>query len=219
MTEQTSTENPLPSDQVPPGHDDSAALPELPDVPVLHDRSGSQRNEPMTATIKLADLLLRTGISVATAESLTGGALAAELVRVPGISAVYNGGVVAYAYDVKTNLLGVERDLLLTRGAVNDEVALQMARGAREACRIDDVPADVGVATTGVAGPEPSDGEPAGIVYVGLSTLWGERAFRLDFTNLVRADDPVGSRQRIRFATVEAAVYQLTEYLIAQAND
>ena len=173
----------------------------------------------MTATGKLADMLVRSGISVATAESLTGGALAAELVRVPGISTIYNGGVVAYSYDVKSNLLGVERDLLLTRGAVNDEVALQMARGVREACRVEDVPADVGVATTGVAGPEPSDGEPAGIVYVGLATLWGERAFRLDFTSLVRADDPVGSRQRIRFATVEAAIYQLTEYLVAQAND
>lgn len=213
MTEQISAENPLPDEA------GDQALPELPDVPVLHDRNGSQRNEPMTATGKLADMLVRSGISVATAESLTGGALAAELVRVPGISTIYNGGVVAYSYDVKSNLLGVERDLLLTRGAVNDEVALQMARGVREACRVEDVPADVGVATTGVAGPEPSDGEPAGIVYVGLATLWGERAFRLDFTSLVRADDPVGSRQRIRFATVEAAIYQLTEYLVAQAND
>lgn len=213
MTEQISAENPLPNEA------GDQALPELPDVPVLHDRNGSQRNEPMTATGKLADMLVRSGISVATAESLTGGALAAELVRVPGISTIYNGGVVAYSYDVKSNLLGVERDLLLTRGAVNDEVALQMARGVREACRVEDVPADVGVATTGVAGPEPSDGEPAGIVYVGLATLWGERAFRLDFTSLVRADDPVGSRQRIRFATVEAAIYQLTEYLVAQAND
>lgn len=217
MTEQISAENSLPGETAPsePAGD---ALPQLPDVPVLHDRSGSQRNEPMTATGKLADMLVRSGISVATAESLTGGALAAELVRVPGISTIYNGGVVAYSYDVKSNLLGVERDLLLTRGAVNDEVALQMARGVREACRVEDVPADVGVATTGVAGPEPSDGEPAGIVYVGLATLWGERAFRLDFTSLVRADDPVGSRQRIRFATVEAAIYQLTEYLVAQAN-
>ena len=217
MTEQISAENSLPGETAPsePAGD---ALPQLPDVPVLHDRSGSQRNEPMAATGELADMLVRSGISVATAESLTGGALAAELVRVPGISTIYNGGVVAYSYDVKSNLLGVERDLLLTRGAVNDEVALQMARGVREACRVEDVPADVGVATTGVAGPEPSDGEPAGIVYVGLATLWGERAFRLDFTSLVRADDPVGSRQRIRFATVEAAIYQLTEYLVAQAN-
>lgn len=218
MTEQISAENPLPGETA-PSEPTSDALPQLPDVPVLHDRSGGQRNEPMTATGKLADMLVRSGISVATAESLTGGALAAELVRVPGISTIYNGGVVAYSYDVKSNLLGVERDLLLTRGAVNDEVALQMARGVREACRVEDVPADVGVATTGVAGPEPSDGEPAGIVYVGLATLWGERAFRLDFTSLVRADDPVGSRQRIRFATVEAAIYQLTEYLVAQAND
>ena len=188
-------------------------------MPVLHDERGSDYNQASSRTQKLVELLVDTGISIATAESLTGGALASEIVNVPGVSAVYRGGVVAYTFEVKEQLLGVERELLLTRGAVNEDVALQMARGVREACAIDDAPADVGVSTTGVAGPDPADGEAAGTVFVGLSTLWGERAVRLDFSNLVRADDPVGSRQRIRFATIEAAVHQLIEYLAAQAND
>lgn len=169
-------------------------------------------------TAKLAATLLDAGLTIAVAESLTGGALAAELVRVPGISESFQGAVVAYQFAVKTKLLGVENDLLAANGAVHPQVALQMASGVRDACATSDRGVDIGVSTTGVAGPEPADGYPAGTVFVGISSLWGERAVQLDFSNLVRDDDPVGSRQRIRQATVEAAVFNVLDHLIERAD-
>lgn len=104
------------------------------------------------------------GLTVATAESLTAGMVAAALADVPGASAVLQGGVVAYQNHVKAELLGVGGDLLAARGAVDPEVARRMAAGARRA-----LGADVGVATTGVAGPEPHQGRPVGTVMLGLA--------------------------------------------------
>ena len=173
-------------------------------------------NQASERTRELAEALLQAGLSIAVAESLTGGGLAAELVRVPGISASFRGGIVAYHNTIKHTLLGVDRELLLDRGAVDPEVALQMARGARRAFAIGEHGVDIAVSTTGVAGPDPADGRAAGTVYVGLSTLWGEKSVELDFRSLVRADDPVGSRQRIRFATIEAAMFNLLEHLAEQ---
>ena len=192
----------------------SSSMPPLPPVtPPTADV-----NLPAAQTQELAELLLGAQLTIATAESLTGGALAAELVRVPGISASFNGGVVAYNSAVKRDLLGVDRDLLVARGAVDPDVAVQMARGAREVVAVDGRHADIGLATTGVAGPEPSDGRDAGVVFVGISTLWGDRPVELDFRSLVRVDDPMGSRQRIRQATVEAALFNLLEYLHAEGR-
>jgi nicotinamide-nucleotide amidase len=108
--------------------------------------------------------LTARGLTLATAESLTGGLLAARVVDVPGASAVLRGGVVAYATDLKHRLLGVDADLLAARGAVDPDVAAAMARGVRER-----LGADIGVATTGVAGPDPQDGHPAGTVFVAVS--------------------------------------------------
>lgn len=104
------------------------------------------------------------GASLATAESLTAGQVAAALADVPGASAVLQGGVVAYQNHVKSGVLGVDAALLAERGAVDPEVARQMAAGARRV-----LGADVGVATTGVAGPEPHQGKPVGTVFVGLA--------------------------------------------------
>jgi nicotinamide-nucleotide amidase len=108
--------------------------------------------------------LTTRGQTLAVAESLTGGLLAARIVDVPGASAVLRGGVVAYATDLKHRLLGVDPDLLAARGAVDPEVAAQMAGGVRRR-----LGADWGVATTGVAGPDPQDGRPPGTVYVAVS--------------------------------------------------
>ncbi|NLE72145.1 MAG: CinA family protein [Actinomycetales bacterium] len=107
-------------------------------------------------------LLVAAGRTVAVAESLTGGAVTSALVDVPGASACLRGGVVAYATDVKERLLGVPADLL-AGGAVDPEVARAMARGVRAA-----LAADVGVATTGVAGPDPADGRPVGEFHVAV---------------------------------------------------
>lgn len=97
--------------------------------------------------------LVARGASVATAESLTGGLVCAELTSVPGASAVVRGGVVSYAVDVKAEVLVVDADLLRRQGAVDPAVAVQMAAGVRRL-----LGADFGVATTGSAGPDPDPG-------------------------------------------------------------
>jgi len=144
----------------------------------------------------VAELALR-GERVALSESLTGGLLTSALVDVPGASAVVSGGVVAYATDLKATLLDVDPVLLAERGAVDAEVALQMARGVRVRLAIDGRTADHGLATTGVAGPEPQDGHPAGTVWIASSSDAGDE---------VRSLVVVGDRAAVREATVDAAL-------------
>jgi nicotinamide-nucleotide amidase len=102
--------------------------------------------------------------TLAVAESLTGGLLAATIVDVPGASAVFRGGLIVYATDLKAKLAGVDRQLLDERGPVDPDVAMALADGARTRCE-----AVWGVATTGVAGPTSQHGMPVGRVYVGIS--------------------------------------------------
>jgi nicotinamide-nucleotide amidase len=104
------------------------------------------------------------GYTVAVAESLTGGLLAAAITSVPGASAVFRGSVTAYATEIKASVLGVDADLLAREGAVDAEVARQMAAGVRRL-----LGATVGLATTGVAGPTEQDGKPVGLVYIGCA--------------------------------------------------
>ena len=139
----------------------------------------------------LAALKLR-GWSVGTAESLTAGLLVATLVDVPGASASVRGGVAAYATEVKANVLEVDPDLLARVGAVHEEVARQMARGARRV-----LGADVAIATTGVAGPDPQDGQPVGTVHLAVVTPEQEVVARLALE---------GTRREIRAETVRAAL-------------
>ena len=143
-------------------------------------------------------LLGRTGRSLAVAESLTGGMLAAALVDVPGASSVFRGGIVAYATDLKATLLGVDAALLDTHGPVHPQVAAQMAAGARFR-----LGADVGVATTGVAGPDPQDGHGPGTVYVAVDVR--------DGLHQVRALRLVGDRATVRAATVREALALLRD--------
>lgn len=109
-------------------------------------------------------LLAERSATVATAESLTGGLIGAELTGMPGSSATFAGGVVAYATEVKRRALGVPAELLAEHGAVHPDVAAAMAAGVRDA-----LGATYGIAATGVAGPEPQDGRPVGTVYVGVA--------------------------------------------------
>jgi nicotinamide-nucleotide amidase len=109
-------------------------------------------------------LLAERGQTLAVAESLTGGLVAAELTSVPGASKSFRGSVTAYATTLKRDVLGVDADLLTARGAVDPQVAAQMAAGVRDV-----LGADWGVATTGVAGPEPQDGQAVGTVYVAVA--------------------------------------------------
>ncbi|MFJ4283522.1 CinA family protein [Streptomyces massasporeus] len=108
-------------------------------------------------------LLTVKGETLAVAESLTGGLVAAEITSVPGASKVLRGSVTAYATDLKHDLLGVDATLLAARGAVDPQVAAEMAVGVRKA-----LGADWGIATTGVAGPDPQDGQAVGTVFVAV---------------------------------------------------
>ncbi|MFF7852462.1 CinA family protein [Streptomyces sp. NPDC007910] len=118
----------------------------------------------MTEAARVLALLAERGQTLAVAESLTGGLVAAELTGVPGASASFRGSVTAYATALKHELLGVDEALLAERGAVDPEVASQMAAGVRAR-----LGADWGIATTGVAGPDPQDGQPVGTVYVAVA--------------------------------------------------
>jgi nicotinamide-nucleotide amidase len=140
-------------------------------------------------------------LTVGTGESLTAGLLAARIADVPGASTVLRGGVVAYATDLKAALLGVSAELLAERGAVDPDVALAMAAGARERLRT-----DLGVATTGVAGPDPQDGVPPGTAYVAVAWPGGGRVRRLDVA---------GDRQTVRGAAVCEGLALLLETLQA----
>ncbi|MGW3285376.1 CinA family protein [Streptomyces sp. NPDC001002] len=108
-------------------------------------------------------LLTVKGWTLAVAESLTGGLVAADITSVPGASKAFRGSVTAYATELKHELLGVDATLLAQRGAVDPQVAAQMAAGVRKA-----LGADWGIATTGVAGPQPQDGKPVGTVFVAV---------------------------------------------------
>lgn len=124
----------------------------------------------MTGASEALDGLVARGWTLGVAESLTGGAVAAELVSVAGASASLLGAVVAYATPVKHSLLGVDSDLLTAHGPVHPEVARQMADGVRHAVSVAGRPADVGVSTTGIAGPESPDGQPVGTVHIAVVT-------------------------------------------------
>jgi nicotinamide-nucleotide amidase len=156
-----------------------------------------------TPALETASLLARlagAGQTLAVAESLTGGLLAATIVDVPGASTVFRGGLVVYATDLKSSLAGVPADLLADRGPVDPEVARLLAAGARSRCG-----ADWGLATTGVAGPDPQDGVPVGTAYLGIALPDGRsesRALRLS-----------GGRPAIRRETVAAALTLLARAL------
>ena len=148
--------------------------------------------------------LTSRGLTIAVAESLTGGLLVAELIRTPGASAVVNGGVVAYNTALKHSVLGVDAGLLAERGAVDPEVAEQMASGVRSALAVEGRAADIGISTTGVAGPEPQDGKPVGTVYLGFATETEIVSVALRLS---------GSRDGIRKAVVSESLEQLTRLL------
>lgn len=147
-----------------------------------------------TRVIELIAELTSRGQTVAVAESLTGGLLAAALTQVPGASACVRGGIVAYATDLKAHLLGVPTELLEQRGPVDPEVAKAMARGVAALCGT-----GMGIATTGVAGPDPQGTAPVGLVYI-ATYLAG------DGTEQVEQCRFNGSRDQIRTAVVERAV-------------
>lgn len=149
--------------------------------------------------VQLVARLTAAHQTVATAESLTGGLVVARLIDCPGASVVVRGGIVAYDSEIKARLVGVDTDLLAAGGAVQAAVAEQLAQGARRVLQ-----ADWGIGTTGVAGPDPSDGQPVGTVHIAVCGPEG---------NVVDSLALEGDRATIRRDAVDAAVRLLSATL------
>ncbi|NLB46738.1 MAG: CinA family protein [Microbacteriaceae bacterium] len=174
------------------------------------------------ATVALSEArfeqIAAAGWRIAVAESLTGGLLADAFVSVPGASSVFSGAVVAYDTALKHSVLGVDEALLIESGPVHPEVARHMARGVRAVCAVrreqggEAMVADIGLATTGVAGPDPDPqtGQAAGTVWLGVSSRLGDRAVLMQFD---------GDRQAIREAAVRAVLIELADELSSLGLD
>jgi PncC family amidohydrolase len=151
--------------------------------------------------VEIGGLLRRRGLTLATAESCTGGLIGHRLTNVPGSSDYYLGGVTAYANEAKLRLLGVRPETLAEFGAVSRESVLEMARGARQA-----LGASVGLSVSGIAGPGGGSPEkPVGLVWIGLSADGFEQA-RQTFCS--------GDRLQVKEQAAEAALALLVEYLM-----
>ena len=153
--------------------------------------------------------LQKRHLTLAVAESLTGGLLAAAIVAVPGASTVFNGGVVAYNTALKHSILGVDAALLERHGPVHADVAAQMALGAQRALAVDGVAADVAISTTGVAGPGPQGGHPAGTAFVAVAICSTVQTLRLSLQ---------GDRGAIRSAVVSESLVLLHKLLRADGQ-
>ena len=151
----------------------------------------------MTKASELVALLIDRGWTLGIAESLTGGAVSSAIVAVPGASAVLHGAVVAYATPVKPTALGVDAGQLEEHGPVHPRGAEEMADGVRETVSVEGRPADVGISTTGIAGPASPDGQPVGTVHVGVATPAGVHSVAFRFG---------GDREEIRRQSVDAAI-------------
>lgn len=156
-------------------------------------------SELMETARRIISTCAQLGISLASAESLTGGRFVASLVDVPGASAVVRGGLVTYATDLKASLAGVNADHLEETGPIDPVVAAQMAVGTAVQCV-----ADIGISCTGVAGPDPQDDKPVGLVYTAIAFGGKAKVFEHDFT---------GDRDSIRNQTVQAMAVNLDEFV------
>ncbi len=154
----------------------------------------------MSLAASVLDLARRKGVMIATAESCTGGMVAAALTDVAGSSDVVDRGFVTYSNAAKQQLLGVAAETLARHGAVSEEVAAEMAAGAL--ARSD---AGVTVATTGIAGPGGSEHKPEGRVCFGLASRAGTRTETVEFGAI--------GRDRVRRASVEHALAMLRDEL------
>lgn len=164
----------------------------------------------MSTAAQLVAALRERDWTLGVAESLTGGAVASEIVTVPGASAVLLGAVVAYSTPLKHTLLGVSADLLAEHGPVHAGVAVQMAEGVRRIVGVEQRQADVGISTTGIAGPESPDGQPIGTVHVCIVTPSGVSSREFLFS---------GERAQIRTQARDAALVLALEAVQGIAGD
>lgn len=152
---------------------------------------------------RIGAILTERKLTLATAESCTGGLISHRITNVPGSSAYFVGGVVAYAYDTKEHLLGVHHNTLYDHGAVSKETAVEMARGARRIFS-----ADIAVSVTGIAGPTGGlPNKPIGLTWIALSTRRSETA-----EQFIWQKDREGNKTE----SAEAALRMVLEYLTSQ---
>lgn len=154
---------------------------------------------------RVNESLAKAGLTVSTAESCTGGLISFLLTHHPGSSAYYLGGIVAYSDETKVRFAGVDRALLLSKGAVSEGVARELAEGIRERTG-----SDIGIGVTGIAGPGGGTAEkPVGLVYVGISHAGGTRVERLEID---------GGRARVRDETAERVLDLLLEVSVSKVE-
>ncbi len=151
----------------------------------------------MTQAEQLVSLLSARGLTVATAESCTGGGVGSAITAVPGSSAVFAGGIISYANEVKRDVLNVDENILRSVGAVSSECAAAMADGVRKLLNV-----DIAVSLTGIAGPDGGTPEkPVGLVWFGIATKDGVRTEKAIFR---------GDRAGIRANAITHALGMLT---------
>ena len=137
-------------------------------------------------------------MKIATAESCTGGLISKKITEVSGSSAVFDCGVCSYSNEIKSKVLGVDKAVLDTLGAVSAETAMQMAKGVRLLAN-----SDIAVSTTGIAGPTGATPQkPVGLVYIGLSTAQGDIAVKA-----LLAENKTNTRERVRELAAATALY------------
>ena len=149
---------------------------------------------------QIGEILQQRGLKLALAESCTGGLVGNRITDVAGSSEYFMGGVISYAYQAKVDLLGVSWETLNSRGAVSQDVVIEMARGARTALK-----ADIAVSISGVAGPGGGSAEkPVGTTWIGLAAPEGEWARNFQFS---------GDRVQNKSDAANAALQMLLDYL------
>jgi len=149
---------------------------------------------------QIKELIISKGLTLATAESCTGGLISHRITEVPGSSEYFLGGITAYAYEAKEQLLGVNHRTLIDHGAVSSETVLEMACGARTA-----LSADIALSVSGIAGPGGGlPNKPVGTVWIGVCTPSGSWSKVYYFS---------GSRSEVKQASATAALNALLGYL------
>lgn len=158
---------------------------------------------------KVVEILIKKKLTVATAESCTGGLVSERITRVSGASEVFGCGVCSYSNEIKNKILGVEKETLAVLGAVSAETAVQMAEGVKKISG-----ADIGISTTGIAGPTGGTPEkPVGLVYLGVCTDKKAYAIKLDFSKSTNRFD---SRNYVRKLTSDAVLFNILNIIYEQ---
>lgn len=162
-------------------------------------------NADETLERAVVELLSKNGLSITAAESCTGGLVCGKIVNVSGASEVFRGGYITYSNKQKKNVIGVKKSTLEKYGAVSEQVAAEMAKGALEVSK-----ADVAISTTGIAGPGGGTPEkPVGLVYIGCAVKNKVFVERFQFS---------GSRNKVRESTVVAALSMVRKYVSSEYN-